>query len=68
MTTTKNKTFHGYNVAINDNQYFLEYNPEAPKNSAWMLKEGTDIDGYCLLCTSTKRECISWIKSWNNID
>jgi hypothetical protein len=66
---TKDKTFWAYNVEVsNGKKYFVEFNWEAPKSSAWMLKEGTDIHGECLTSEGTKRECIEWIKYWNNID
>jgi hypothetical protein len=69
IKTKKHKTFWGYNVTVsNGKEYFIEFNWEAPKSSAWMLLEGTDIHGYALTNASTKRECIEWIKYWNNID
>jgi hypothetical protein len=65
MKITKDKTFHGYNVAVNGKQYFIEYNWEAPKHSAWYLFEGDSITGECLEARSTKRECVELIKFWN---
>lgn len=65
MKITKHKKFHGYNVAVNGKQYFIEYNWEAPKSSAWYLKEGADIHGEMLECASTKRELVECIKYWN---
>jgi len=69
IKSKKHKTLWGYNVSVsNGKEYFIEFNWEAPKDSAWYLLEGTDINGELLECGSTKRDCIEWIKIWNNID
>ena len=69
IKTKKHKTFWGYNVTVsNGKEYFIEFNWEAPKSSAWYLYEGADIHGEILECASTKRELVEDIKFWNNID
>ena len=65
--TTKDKTFHAYNVEVsNGNKYVVEFNREAPKEDSWYIFEGDDcINGFLLVSFSTKRECMEWIKYYN---
>lgn len=74
---TKHKNFHGYNVSVsNGKQYYIDFNHEAERDSAWCLFECTDeqvrdgyeFDGFALTNASTKRELVECIKYWNNID
>ena len=76
MKITKHKKFWGYNVAVNGKQYYIDYNWEAPKSSAWCLfecteeqvRDGYEFNGFALTNASTKRELVECIKYWNNID